>query len=109
MSTLLSNLVDNVSDRIHKYKCKYCKSKLSYMSVKDNQLIFQCFACKTNYEKEFDMEFIKMFSNMYQFCKGDINKFVLLLRKSNCPYEYVDSWERFDETSLPDKKVSAAN
>ena len=68
MSTSLSNLVDNVSDRLHKYKCKDSKSKLSYMSAKDNQLIFQCFACKRNYEKEFDMELIKKFSNIYQFC-----------------------------------------
>ena len=41
---------------------------------------------------------------MYQFCNGDLNKFVLLLRKGVYPYEYRDSWERFDETSLPDKK-----
>ena len=41
---------------------------------------------------------------MYQFCNGDLNKFVLLLRKGVYPYEYMDSWERFDETSLPDKK-----
>ena len=39
-------------------------------------------------------------------CNEDINKlFVLLLRKGNYPYEYVDSWERFNETSLPDKKA----
>ena len=40
MSTSLSKLADNLSDRLHKDKCKDCKSKLSYMSVKDNQLIF---------------------------------------------------------------------
>ena len=34
----------------------------------------------------------------------DINKFVLLLRKGVYPYEYMDDWERFDKTSLPDKK-----
>ena len=42
---------------------------------------------------------------MYQFCNGDVNKFVLLLRKGVYPYEYMDSWERFNETSLPPKKV----
>ena len=41
---------------------------------------------------------------MYQFCYCDINKFVLLLRKGVYPYEYKDSWERFNEESLPDKK-----
>ena len=37
---------------------------------------------------------------MYQFCIGDLNKFVLLLRNGVYRYEYVDSWERFNETSL---------
>ena len=42
---------------------------------------------------------------IYKFCNDDINKFVLLLRKGVYPYEYMDSWERFDETSLPDKEA----
>ena len=42
MSTLLSSLVDNLSEKLHSDKYKDCKSALDYMSVKDNQLIFQC-------------------------------------------------------------------
>ena len=41
---------------------------------------------------------------MYQLCNGYLNKSVLLLRKGVYPYEYIDSWERFNETSLPPKK-----
>ena len=48
---------------------------------------------------------IKKFPNIHQFCNKDINKFVLLLRKGVYPCEYMDIWERFDETSLPDKKA----
>ena len=48
-------------------------------------------------------ELIEKFPRMYQFCNGDLNKFVLLLRKGVYPYEYMDSWERFNETSLPPK------
>ena len=29
----------------------------------------------------------------------------MLLRKGVFPYEYMDSWERFNETSLPDKEA----
>ena len=29
----------------------------------------------------------------------------MLLRKGIYPYEYMDSWERFDETKLPNKKA----
>ena len=40
----------------------------------------------------------------YKFCNGNLNKFGLLLRKGVYPFEYIDSWERFNETSLPPKK-----
>ena len=40
----------------------------------------------------------------YKFCDGNLNKFVLLLRKGLYSYDYMDSWERFNETSLPPKK-----
>ena len=49
-------------------------------------------------------ELIEKFPRMYQFCTGDLNKFVLLLRKGAFPYEYMYSWERFNETSLQPKK-----
>ena len=41
---------------------------------------------------------IKNSPNIHQFCNEDINKFVLLLRKGVYPYEYIDSWKRFDDT-----------
>ena len=105
MSTSLSSLVDNLSEKFHSGKCKDCKSELDYMSFEDNKLIFKCFECKRNYMKDFDKELIKRFGNIYEFCNGDINKLILLLRKGVYPYEYMDSWERFNETSLPDKKA----
>ena len=40
MSTSLSSLVDNLSEKIHSDKSKYCKFELDYMSIKNNQLIF---------------------------------------------------------------------
>ena len=45
-----------------------------------------------------------MFSNTYKFCNGDINKFTILLRKGVHPCEYMDSFERFNETISPNKK-----
>ena len=74
--------------------------------AKDDILIFRVTKtfCKKNYEIDFDKELINKFSSVYDFCKGDINKFVLLLRKAVYPYECMDNWNRFNETSLPDKK-----
>ena len=56
--------------------------------------------------KDFNKELIKRFTNTYEFYNGDTNKFILLLRKGVYPYEYMNSWGRFNETSLPDKKAS---
>ena len=74
--------------------------------AKDHILIFRVTKtfCKKNYEIDFDKELINKFSSVYDFCKGDINTFVLLLRKAVYPYECMDNWNRFNETSLPDKK-----
>ena len=47
---------------------------------------------------------IKKFLNTYKSCNNDINKFILLLKKMY-PYEYMDSWEKFDEIVLPNKEA----
>ena len=104
MSTSLSKLVDNFSECLHN-DCKDCKSYLDYMTTKNEKLIFRCFRCKKNYEKDFNKDLIQRFANIYEFYNGDLNKFILLLRKGVYPYEYMDSWQRFDETSLPDKEA----
>ena len=58
---------------------------------------------KKNYEKDFNKDLIKRFANICEFCNEDINKFILLLRKGVYPYEYIYTWEKFNETLLPDK------
>ena len=105
MSSSLSSLVDNLSEGLHSDKCTDCKSCLDYMIIKDDQLIFRCFDCKKNYKKDFNEELIKIFANIYEFCNEDINKSILLSRKGVYLYKYMDSWERFDEKSLPGKEA----
>ena len=91
MSILLSSLVDNHSGGLHSNKCTDCKSSLDYMKVKGPQLIFKCLNCN----KDFNKDLINRFLSTCKFCKRDINKFILLLRKGVYPYEYMDSCERF--------------
>ena len=100
MSSSLVKLVDNLSEGIHNNKCANCESCLDYVKTKNEKLLLKCFNCKTYYEKDFNKELIKKFKNTYSFCNNDINKLVLLLRKGVYPYEYMDSWERFNETLL---------
>ena len=104
MSMSLSKLINNLSDGLHNNKCLDCKRCLDYIKTKTEKLISKCFSCKQNYEKDFNKELIKRFASTYEFCNKDLNKFVLLLRKGVYPTEYMDNWERFNETSLPNKE-----
>ena len=108
MKSKLSYLVDNFSE-INNKDCKRCmerkniKSVCDFIGFKDNRLNYRCKECSNESYKSIN-GLIEKFPNVYQFCDGDINKFVLLLRKGVFPYEYMNSWERFAETSFPDKK-----
>ena len=60
--------------------------------------------CNKNYQHKFDEKLKERFFNTYKFSNLDNNTFVLLLQKSVYPGEYMDDWEKFDETSLPEKE-----
>ena len=109
MSLSLSELVDNLSEGIHNNKCSDCKSNLDYIKTKNEKLILECYNCKQRYIKKFNKELIKRFASTYEFCNNDLNKFVLLLRKGVYPYEYMDTWERFSEMSVPSKENFYSN
>ena len=103
MATSLSKLVDNLTDNIHNDKCVKCKSNLCFVRAINGTLLFKCIDCEKEYEKGFNKELLKRFSNTYEFCSNDLNKFLILLRKGVYPYEYMDGWDRFSEKVLPDK------
>ena len=46
------------------------------MITKDEKLIFRCYCCKKNYENDFNKKLIERFANIYEFCNGDLNKFI---------------------------------
>ena len=109
LSTSLSNLVDNLSNRIiDAGKCGSCGSNLEYIGIrKSGKLLFECFDCKRRYSKTFteksEKKLTTKFKNTYRFCNKDINKFMLLLRKGIYSYEYMDDWNRFDEEKSRNK------
>ena len=90
MASSLSNLVNNLTEGIHKVKCKDCGCFLEYENVKENSVKYKCLSCNKDYSNKFDDKLKKRFKNTFKFSNNDINKFILLLRKGVYPYEYMD-------------------
>ena len=95
MSSKVSDLVGNLFE-INNKDCKTCierkniKSECEFIGLKNNRLNYRCKESKATSTKSKD-GLIKKFPRMYQFSNGDLNKFVLLLRKGVYPYECMDS------------------
>ena len=109
MASSLSNLVDNLTEGIHKIKCKH-ECFLEYESVKDNLIKYKCLSCNKDYSNKLDEKFKKILRNTYKFSNNDdIKNFILFLRKGVCPYEYMHDWEKFNKITLPGKEEFYSN
>ena len=109
-----SELVDNTSGIFNSIECKSCIEKIKinsecyFVGLKNNKLFCKCKECKEEWKKPLN-KLIENFPSIYQFCDGNLKKSVMSLRKGVYPYEYMDSWEKFDETALPPKKDFYSN
>ena len=84
--------------------CKDCICFLEYESVHDNLIKYKCLSWNKDYSNKLDEKLQKQFKNTFKFLDNDINKFILLLRKGVYSNEYMDEWEKFNETTLHLKK-----
>ena len=113
MPTALSELVDNTSGIFNSTECKSCIEKIKinseccFVGLKNNKLIYKCKECKEEWKRPLN-KLIENFPCIYQFCNGNLNKF-MLLRKGVYPYAYKDSWEKSNETVVPPKKAFYSN
>ena len=114
MASSLSNVVNNLSDRVHKIKCNYghddencgiCGFKykyfnlfLGYTNFKDDLLEYKYLCRNKNYQYKFHKNLRERFFNTYKFYNNDNNKFILFLRKGVYTYGYMDDWKKFNET-----------
>ena len=89
--------IDNDISKIDNNFASNMRSKVSSLSQSISKV------SEINNKISYD-ELIKKFPITYQLSNNDHNKFELLLRKGVYPNEYLDSWKRFEEESLPDKK-----
>ena len=120
MASSLWSLVNNLSEKIHKIKCKYghddkkcetcgikynyCDCFLEYLNFKDDLIEYKCLCCNKNYQQKIDEKLNERFFNTHRLSNYDNNKFTLLLPKGVYPYEYMDDWEKLNETLLPEKE-----
>ena len=103
MSSLLLSFVSNLSAINNK------ESELENKFVDNLRSMLASLSCLLDDLSEINkkislIELSEKFPNKYRFCNRDLNKFSLLLKKGVYPYEYMDSWEKFNETELPDKE-----
>ena len=85
--------------------CEDCECFVEHTNFKEDLIEYKCLCCNKNYQKKIDESWQKRFSNTCNFSNYDINKFILLWRKTVYPYQYMDEWEKVNETSLPKKKA----
>ena len=103
MSSLLISLVDNLSVISNK------ELELENKFIDNLRSVLASLSCHPDNLSEINkkislIELSEKFPNIYRFCNKYLNKFSLLLRKGVYPYEYMDSWENFNETELPNKE-----
>ena len=109
MASSLSNLADNLTEGILKVNCKDCDCFLEYENVKDDLIEYKSLSCNKDYRSRLDEKLKKKFNKTFNFSNNDINKSLLLLRKGIYSYEYMDDWEKFNETTLPEKEEFYSN
>ena len=100
MASSLSNLVDNLAEGIHKIKCKDCNYFLEYEIDKNNLSKYKCLSCNRENLNKNDEKLKKQSKNPFKFSINDISKFIFLLIKGAYPFEYMDEWDKFIETSV---------
>ena len=91
MASSLSNLVNNLSEGVHKIKCKYghndkkcetcriqykyCDCFLEYSNFNDDLIEYKCLCCNKNYKQKFDEKLKNQFFNTYKFSNHGNDKY----------------------------------
>ena len=93
MNFSLSDLVDNLSRRIfsifNSMRGRKINAECKFGGIKGDELSYRYRECKIECHRSIK-PLIQKFPSVYQFCKGHLNKFLLLLRKGVYPHEDMD-------------------
>ena len=100
----LSTFVDNLSE-LNVCDCKENSDKNIIIKIKYEQgktYIFTICRTCSRFRRDQPLNNLKhKFPSTYKLSNNDINRFVLLLKKGIYPYQYMDSHDKFNETTLP--------
>ena len=106
LDSLSSNLV-GVSEMF----CNVCGGSCEFTHInKDYVTHGKCRNCYSGYSKRqlsVNSIFFDDFVNLR--VNHNVEQFRLLLRKGVYPYEYISSWDKFEETKLPPKEAFHSN
>ena len=67
MESPLSNRLGNLTEGIHKIKCKDCDCFLEYESAKDDMIKYKSLFCKKDYSNKIDEELKKAIRTYLSF------------------------------------------
>ena len=102
MNESLSTLVDNLSGLKNCYgeKKSFDNIKTTYKVINDEYVVnTRCKTCICRKDIKLS-ELVKSFLNTYNLCRGNVKKFLLLLRKGAYPYQYMNNMSKFFEEEL---------
>ena len=96
MASSLSNLVNNLSEGLHRIKCKlghddkkcetcgikykHCDYFLEYTNFKDDLIEYKCLSCNKIYQQKFKEKLKEIFFNTYKLSNHDSNNFIITKR-----------------------------
>ena len=99
MMRSLDNHVNNLS-KLYPCNCSNKSNQQIKIKYDDKDIYTRCKSCTKRTKQSLDSLKLKC-PNKYHLTKGNIKKFMLLLKKCVYPYEYMNDWDKFNETELP--------
>ena len=103
MASSLDKLASDISGTSG-IQCDKYKGSMELINISGDDIAsLGCQRCRTKTTKDLGEGALKNnFNHTSRLWRCD-EKFRLMIRKSVYPYEYMDIWETFEETSLPPK------
>ena len=99
---MMGSLDSHVNNLSELFVCNCLNKSVRQIKMKydDKNIQATCKSCGKRSKQSIDS--LKWtLPNTYYLTKGNIKKFILLLKKGVYPYEYISDWNNFDETELP--------